>query len=169
MRNKQQKLASPEPKRRFVPGSGVLTGGKGVGVPPPGGTVKPPPKPALVPPVPVLPPSRLVQPIEKVLVSMVTAPVWAKARPHWSVAPVSSVMLVNARRVPSNDVVVSSVAELPTFQYRPAPAPVLITLTIDPGEVISVLGIWNTQKALRLPLPSSVRVPVKLLVPAGTV
>jgi hypothetical protein len=79
--------------------------------------------------------------METVLVSIVTAPVWANARPHSSVAPVSSVMLVSARIFPSNDVVVSRVAELPTFQYTPAPAPVLITLTAEPGEVISVLGI----------------------------
>jgi hypothetical protein len=71
-----------------VPGSGVLTGGRGSGVPPPDGTVKPPPKPVPlppvppVPPVPVVPPSRLVQPMEIVLVSMVTAPVWANTRPH---------------------------------------------------------------------------------------
>jgi hypothetical protein len=51
-------------------------------------------------------------------------------------------MLVRARIFPSNEVVVSRVAELPTFQNTPAPAPVLITLTTDPGEVIRVLGIW---------------------------
>jgi hypothetical protein len=38
-----------------VPGSGVLTGGRGAGVPPPGGAVKPPPKPVPLPPVPPVP------------------------------------------------------------------------------------------------------------------
>jgi hypothetical protein len=33
---------------------------------------------------------------------------------------------------------------------KPPPAPVFITLTIDAGGVIKVLGIWKTQKALRL-------------------
>ena len=88
MRIMQRKLAIPEPRRSIVPGSGVLTGGRGAGVPPPGGTVKPPPKPVPLPPVPPVPPvpvvplSRLVQPMETVLVSMVTAAVWASARPH---------------------------------------------------------------------------------------
>jgi hypothetical protein len=62
-----------------VPGSGALTDGKGIGVPPPGGMVKPPPKPV---PVPALTLNRSLQPLEMVLVSMVTAPVWANARPH---------------------------------------------------------------------------------------
>ena len=109
---RQQKLAIPAPNNAMEPGSGVLAGGRGVGVPPPGGTVKPPLKPLPlppvppVPPVPVVPPTRLVQPMETVLVSMVTAPVWANARPHRSVAPVSRVMLVRARIFPSNEVVV---------------------------------------------------------------
>jgi hypothetical protein len=50
----KRKPAIPEPRRSIVPGSGALTGGKGIGVPPPGGMVKPPPKP---PPVPVPPSS----------------------------------------------------------------------------------------------------------------
>jgi len=50
-----------------------------------------------------------------VLVSIVTAPFLAKAAPVM-VAPVSSVMLVNARIVPLNEVVVPRVAELPTCQ-----------------------------------------------------
>ena len=46
-----------------MPGSGALTGGKGIGVPPPGGMVKPPPKPVPVPvpPVPVLALNRLLE------------------------------------------------------------------------------------------------------------
>jgi hypothetical protein len=111
MRIMQKKPASPEPSKRIVPGSGVFTGGRGTGVPPPGGTVKPPPKPVPVPPVPpvpVVPLSRLVQPMETVLVSMVTAAVWANARPHSSVAPVSSVIFVKARIFPSNDVAIQA-------------------------------------------------------------
>jgi hypothetical protein len=100
---------------------------------------------------------------------MVTAPVFAKALPQPIVAPVFSVMLASARMFPSNVVVVSMVAELPTFQNSPAPGPVLITLTTEPGDVMSVLGIWKTQNALALPWPSRVSVPVKLLAPAGTV
>ena len=67
-----------------MPGSGALTGGKAIGVPPPGGMVKPPPKPPPVPvaPVPVLALNRLLQPMAMVLVPIVTAPVWANARPH---------------------------------------------------------------------------------------
>jgi hypothetical protein len=34
MRIMQKKLASPEPSRSIVPGSGVLAGGRGAGVPP---------------------------------------------------------------------------------------------------------------------------------------
>src|ERR1700692_1364142 len=55
MRITQKKPASPEPRSSIVPGSGVLTGGRGAGVPPPGGTVKPPPKPVPLPPVPPVP------------------------------------------------------------------------------------------------------------------
>lgn len=79
------------------------------------------------------------------------------------------VMLVSARMFPRNVVFTSMVAELPTFQYKPAPAPVLITFTTELGEVISVLGIWKTQAALALPWPSRVSAPDKLVVHAGTV
>jgi len=43
--------------------------------------------------------------------------------------------------LPLNVVFVPMVAELPTFQYTPAPAPVLMTVTLDPDEVISVLDV----------------------------
>ena len=49
------------------------------------------------------------------LVSRVTAPFSAKARPVM-VAPVVRVMLVSAMMLPANAVVVPSVAELPTCQ-----------------------------------------------------
>jgi hypothetical protein len=60
-------------------------------------------------------PAKSVQ-IEIVLVSNVTAPVRAQAAPQVISAPVFSVMLACARMSPVNDVVVPSVAELPTFQ-----------------------------------------------------
>ena len=50
------------------------------------------------------------------LASSVTAPVCAKARPD-SVEPVITEMLVSARMLPTNLVVVPRVAELPTCQY----------------------------------------------------
>jgi hypothetical protein len=64
-----------------------------------------------------------------VFVSMVTAPVFAKALPQPIVAPVSRLMLVSARIFPWNEVVVSIVAVLRTSQNTPAPEPVLITFT----------------------------------------
>ena len=51
-----------------------------------------------------------------VLVSNVTAPVCAKASPHFILALVLRVMLVSARMSPMNDVLVPSVAELPTLK-----------------------------------------------------
>ena len=93
----------------------------------------------------------------------------SKALPQPIVAPVSKLMSVSARIFPWNEVVVPRVAELRTSQKTPAPAPVLIKLTTEPDDVISVLGIWKSQNALALPPPSRVTVPVKLLVPAGTV
>lgn len=53
---------------------------------------------------------------EILLVSRVTAPVCANARPD-SEAPVITEMLVSARMLPTNLVVVPKVAELPTCQY----------------------------------------------------
>ena len=56
---------------------------------------------------------------------------------------------------PMNAVLEPMVAELATFQYTPAPEPVLITFTAEPDEVISELAIWKTQAALALPWPKS--------------
>ena len=55
-------------------------------------------------------------PIEMLLVSSVTAPFCARAAPQAMLAPVFNVMLVSARMSPTNEVVVPSVAELPTCQ-----------------------------------------------------
>ena len=50
------------------------------------------------------------------LVSSVTAPFLARARPLWRLAPVVRVMLVRATMFPSNAVPVPMVAELPTWK-----------------------------------------------------
>ena len=54
-------------------------------------------------------------------VSVVTAPLRAKALPHSILAPVFRVMLVSARMFPVNAVVVPRVAELPTCQKTLSP------------------------------------------------
>ena len=69
-------------------------------------------------------------------------------------------MLVNARIFPANVVLVPSVAELPTCQYRPLSGPPLITLTDELLAVVSVLPIWKAQNALLLPWASKVSDPV---------
>src|SRR5579863_10504068 len=88
----------------------IRSRGSGVGdIPrrPFGPTPLKPPAPA---PEPI--PPKVEQPPPNVLSSRVTAAVSAKALPHEIVAPVSSVMLADARIFPSNAVVVPSVAEL---------------------------------------------------------
>ena len=95
-----------------------------------------------------------------VLVSNVTAPVRAKARPHKSVAPVFSVMLVCARMFPMNDVVVPSVAELPTLKNTLPPCALLISETTEALAVVSVLPMLKMKTASGLPKPLSVSVPV---------
>src|ERR1700693_5199831 len=108
------RAASPEPKRRSIEGSGTtrITCGGG------GGSDRGVASPIRGPLKPLLPSSPVpTQPMEMVLWSMVTAPVLAKALPQPIIAPVFSVMLVSATIFPTNDVVVSRVAELPTFQY----------------------------------------------------
>ena len=100
------------------------------------------------------------------LLSRVTAPFMASARPPWPdpptpmVAPVFMVMLVIARMLPWKSVVVPSVAELATCQNTAhAPAP-LISSTVYADAVVSVLPIWKMNVAFVLPWPSRVRVPV---------
>ena len=60
-------------------------------------------------------------------VSRVTAPFLASALPPVMFAPVVRVMLVSAMRLPMNDVVVQSVAELPICQATPHGLPPLIS------------------------------------------
>lgn len=93
------------------------------------------------------------------LVSSVTAPFSAKARPV-RLAPVVTVMLASARIFPENDVPVPSVAELPTCQNTLHVAPPLIRTTDEPLAVVSVLPILKMKTALALPWALSVRVPV---------
>jgi diguanylate cyclase (GGDEF)-like protein len=78
---------------------------------------------------------------ERLFICNVTAPVFAKALPQRSVAVVFMAMLVSARMLPRNAVSVAMVAELRTFQYTPAPAPVLIRFTTEPDEVIRSASI----------------------------
>jgi hypothetical protein len=100
------------------------------------------------------------QPAGIVLESIVTAPFRAKARPD-KLALVFMVMLVSARILPRNVVVVSSVAELPTCQNTLQAFAPLIMTTDELGAVMSVLPIWKTKTALGSPCASSVRIPVK--------
>jgi len=84
------------------------------------------------------------------LLSSVTAALRAKALP-FTVAPVFRVILVSASMFPTNVVVVSIVAELPTCQNTLQSWPPLITTTDEPGPVVSVLPIWKTHTALGSP------------------
>jgi hypothetical protein len=102
------------------------------------------------------------------LVSIVTAPPPPGSSPARALpvtlAPVLRVMLVNARILPMNDVVVPRVAELPTCQKTlhgcpAAPLAVLIT-TDEPDPVMRVLTVLNIQTSLAV--PERVSVPVKL-------
>jgi hypothetical protein len=79
----------------------------------------------------------------------VTAPFRAKARPL-RVTPLFMLVLVSAIIVPSNVVVVSRVAELPTCQKMLHLVPV--PTTDEPGPVVSVLPILKTQTSVARPL-----------------
>jgi len=83
----------------------------------------------------------------------------ASARPVTR-APVVSVMLVNTRIFPANEVVVPTVAELPTCQNTLHGEPPLITATDEPLAVVSVLPILRMNTAPALPPALSVGIPV---------
>lgn len=85
-----------------------------------------------------------------VLVSIVTAPFRANARPSIE-APVVRVMEVNARMFPLKTVPVPRVAELPTCQKTLHALAPLMTFTTLAEAVTSVLAIWNTKTALGSP------------------
>ena len=96
---------------------------------------------------------------EMLLVSSVTAPFRASARPMMF-APVFSVMLVSARMLPTNDVVVPSVAELPTCQNTLHGLPPLMRITDELLAVVSVLPILKMKMASAFPCALSVSGPV---------
>ena len=127
---------------------GTPGGGKGGGAPP-----APPPAPH---------PTK-----EMLLVFNVTAPFRAKALPA-RVAPEFMVMLESARMFPTNVVPTSMVAELLTCHSTLQAFAPLITLTVAPGDVMSVLDIWKTKTALALPWASRTSVPVRLETAAPT-
>ena len=101
-------------------------------------TSRPPLRPPLSAPPPAGAPKQVP---ERLFFCKVTAPVSAKALPQRSVAVVFMLIEVSARMLPTKIVFVSMVAELRTFQYTPAPEPVLMTCTTELGDVSSVLGI----------------------------
>ena len=94
---------------------------------------------------------------------MVTAPFLARALPD-NDALVFNVMLVSARRLPSDELPVPKVAELPICQNifcaQLAP-PVLIRAIDEFVAVVSVLPILNRKNALEFPCKSRISVPVR--------
>src|ERR1700730_13048907 len=98
--------------------------------------------------------------IVMVLVSSVTAPVLAQAAPHVMREPVFSVMLACARMSPAKDVVVPSVAELPTLQYTLPPCAPFSSVMVDALAVVSVLPLLKMKTALGLPKAFRLSVPV---------
>jgi hypothetical protein len=97
-----------------------------------------------------------------VLLSSVTAPLRARARPSIT-ALVFTVIDVRAMMLPLKKELTSMVAELPTCQNTLQAWPPLMMLTLLDGAVIRVEPIWKIQTALGSPRASSVRVPVRLM------
>jgi hypothetical protein len=71
-----------------------------------------------------------------------TWPVRARSRPS-TTAPSFTEILALAMTVPTNWVVVSIVAEVPTCQKMSQAEALLSRTTLDPGAVVSVLPIWK--------------------------
>lgn len=94
-----------------------------------------------------------------VLVSRLTCPLRARTRPE-TVAPVSTVAEVSAKMVPTNEVPVPSVAELPTCQNTLHAWAPLIRLTVLFEAVINVDPAWKMNTEFGLFCPSNVTVPV---------
>jgi hypothetical protein len=88
-----------------------------------------------------------------VLLSNATWPFCAKTRP-FKVAPVFMVMLVSAKTLPRNEVVVSKVAELPILHQTLQGSP---PVTDEPGDVMRV----DTVLKIQTPEPVRFRFPVK--------
>jgi hypothetical protein len=82
-----------------------------------------------------------------------TAPVWARARP-FILAPVFKVIETKARIFPSNEVLVSKVAELPTCHQTLQGFP---PVTDEPDEVSNVDAALNihTPEPIRFKFPLS--------------
>ena len=76
------------------------------------------------------------------------------------VALVFSVMLAVARMSPRNDVVVPSVAELPTLKNTLPPCAPLSSEIVEALAVVSVLPMLKMNIELEFPRPLSVRRPV---------
>jgi hypothetical protein len=98
--------------------------------------------------------------METLLLSIVTAPFRARALPDTMLAPLFRAMLVSARILPLNAVVVPRVAELPTCQNTLQSEPPLIMRTDELLAVVSLLPIWKMKTALLLPSASRVSSPV---------
>ena len=88
--------------------------------------------------------------IETTLVSSVTAPFKATARPK-RFTPVVRVTLASAKMFPMNCVVVPSVAELPIWKNTLQAVALLISKTEELLAVVRVLPIWKMKTALGLP------------------
>lgn len=115
---------------------------------------KPPPIPRPQPPVTWFA-STADSPVSIVVPtpSNVTPAVCEKALPHRSVAPVPKWTRPYARIFPAKSVLEPRSAAVPgTIQYTLLPAPTLLTSTVVPGPISSVLLIWNTHSPVPLSL-----------------
>ena len=95
-----------------------------------------------------------------VLMSSATAPLRASNRPSM-VAPVVALMLGRARMFPRKVEAVPSVTELPTCQKTLQAWAPLISSTLLPAAVVSVVVVWKVKTAPGLLSPSRARVPVE--------
>ena len=93
------------------------------------------------------------------LSSRVTAPFRASTRPA-TLVPVSTVIDVRARMLPTNLFVVPSVAELPTCQNTLQAWAPPIKSTVLPDAVVRVEPAWKMNTALGSPSAFRVTVPV---------
>jgi len=105
-------------------------------------------------PVPQVPGAVIVSSI------MVTAAVSAN-RPPWHETPELAVMDASAMMVPTNEVLVPRVAELPTCQKTLQAWAPLIRTTEAAVAVVMVEPNWKTKRLLALFWPSSVSFPVR--------
>ena len=104
-------------------------------------------------------PLSVAQTFEMTLLSIVTAPFRAIARPQEIEAPVVKVILWLAMIFPSNAVPVPSVAELPTSQKTLAPGPP-VSKTDELLAVVNVDPILKMNTEFALPRKLRNRLPV---------